>query len=136
MQDLKTIYILYVRSHLEQSCQVWHSSLTLENLTDIERVQKNALRIILQAKYVSYTQALEVLNLQRLYYRREELCLSFAQKCTKSKNYQVKALFPHNNAHSTVETRESEKYHVNLARTSRYKKSAVPYMQRLLNAKK
>ena len=54
IEDLKTIYILYIRSHLEQSCQVWHSSLTLENLTDIERVQKNALKIILQDKYESY----------------------------------------------------------------------------------
>ena len=42
-EDLKTIYILYVRSHLEQSCQVWHSSLTLENLTDLERVQKKSI---------------------------------------------------------------------------------------------
>ena len=56
IEDLKTIYILYIRSHLEQSCQVWHSSLTLENLTDIERVQKNALKIILQDKYESYAQ--------------------------------------------------------------------------------
>ena len=130
------VYILYIRSHLEQSCQVWHSSLTLENLTDIERVQKNALKIILQGKYVSYTQALEVFKLQRLYCRREELCLSFARKCTKSKNTQVRALFPPNNAHSTVETQESEKYHVNMAKTGRYKKSAVPYMQRLLNKNK
>ena len=136
LEDLKTIYILYIRSHLEQSCQVWHSSLTLENVTDIEQVHKNALKIILQGKYESYTQALEVFKLQRLYCRREELCLSFAQKCTKSKNTQVRALFPHNNAHSTVETRESENYHVNIARTGRYKKSAVPYMQRLLNKNK
>ena len=30
-EDLVNIYILYIRSILEQSCQVWHSSLTLEN---------------------------------------------------------------------------------------------------------
>ena len=52
--DMKNIYILYIRSHLEQSCQVWHSSLNLENITDLERVQKNACRIILQEEYVSY----------------------------------------------------------------------------------
>ena len=40
VEDLLTIYILYIRSVLEQSCQMWHSSLTFENLTDIERVQK------------------------------------------------------------------------------------------------
>ena len=39
-EDLVTIYVLYIRSILEQLCQVWHSGLTLENLTDLERVQK------------------------------------------------------------------------------------------------
>ena len=61
-EDLKT---LYVRSHLEQ-CQVWHSSLTLENLTDLERVQKNALRIILQGEYQNYSQALEAIGLDSM----------------------------------------------------------------------
>ena len=72
-EDLKTIYILYVRSHLEQSCQVWHSSLTLENLTDLERVQKNALKIILQENYQNYSQALEAIWLDSLFARREKL---------------------------------------------------------------
>ena len=31
LEDLLNICILYTRSMLEQSCQVWHSSLTLEN---------------------------------------------------------------------------------------------------------
>ena len=30
VEDLITIYILYIRSVLEQSCQVWHSSLTFK----------------------------------------------------------------------------------------------------------
>ena len=34
-EDLINIYILYIRSILEQSCQVWHSSLTLENSEDL-----------------------------------------------------------------------------------------------------
>ena len=32
--DLKIIYILFVRSILEQSCVVWHSSLTEQNSSD------------------------------------------------------------------------------------------------------
>ena len=50
VEDLKTIYILFVRSHLEQSATVWHSSLTQDNRDDLERVQKSALKIILQEK--------------------------------------------------------------------------------------
>ena len=40
-QDLVTIYILFIRSILEQSCVVWSSSLTLEEKDDPESVFKN-----------------------------------------------------------------------------------------------
>ena len=40
VDDLKNIYFLFVRSLLEQSATVWHSSLTQENSNDLERVQK------------------------------------------------------------------------------------------------
>ena len=63
LEDLLNIYVLYVRSILEQSCQVWHSSLTLENFQDLERVQKNALRIILQEDYLSVSQTLNMTGL-------------------------------------------------------------------------
>ena len=73
--DLVNIYILYVRSILEQSCQVWHSSLTLENFQGLERVQKNALKIILQDQYLSYSNALNMTGLDSLFERRTKLCL-------------------------------------------------------------
>ena len=56
--DLRLIYIQYIRSILEQSCVVWHGSLTKENKSDIERIQKNSFRIILKDKYINYEQAL------------------------------------------------------------------------------
>ena len=45
-EELKNIYILFIRSILEQSAAVWHSSLTEENKNNLERVQKSAVRII------------------------------------------------------------------------------------------
>ena len=36
--DIKNVYFLFVRSLLEQSATVWHSSLTEENNQDLERV--------------------------------------------------------------------------------------------------
>ena len=48
--ERKHIYVQYIRSILEQSCVVWHSSLTQENSEDLERVQKAAVRIILGKK--------------------------------------------------------------------------------------
>ena len=45
-QELKIIYFAYVRSQLEKSATVWHSSLTEENKKDLERVQKTAIKIL------------------------------------------------------------------------------------------
>ena len=75
IQDLKKIYMLQVRSKLEQSAAVWHSSLTKKNSSDLERVQKCALRVILGDKYVSYKNILEILKLDSLEERRERLCV-------------------------------------------------------------
>ena len=84
VEDLKDIYILFVRSLLEQSAVVWHSSLTKENEQDLERVQKNALRIILKNNYQTYKKALIRLGMETLNERRQKLCLNFAQKCLKT----------------------------------------------------
>ena len=74
-QDLKKIYILQIRSKLEQSAVLWHSSITQKCQNNLERVQKSALKIILGDKYVSYDNALKVLKLQSMKGRREDLNL-------------------------------------------------------------
>ena len=80
---------------------------------------------------MNYGEALELLNLESLYDRREKLCLKFARNCTKTS--QVKDMFPLNQTECNVETRSREKFHVTMARTGRLKDSSVPYMQRLMN---
>ena len=131
--DLINIYVLYVRSILEQSCQVWHSSLTLENFQDLERVQKTALRIILKEDYISYSNALETTGLSTLFERRSKLCLKFAKSSLKHE--EMKNMFPVNPVSYDLETRFREKFQVAKSRTERHKNSAIPYMQRLLNSK-
>lgn len=131
LDDLKTLYILYVRSILEQSCAVWNSSLTMQNSNDLERVQKAAVRIMLGDKFENYEEALEVVNLQKLTERRNELCLKFAKKCTQSEK--TEKMFPLKKKMNNIETRKSEKFRVNFAKTERLKKSAIPNMQRMLN---
>ena len=61
--DLKRIYILQVRSKLEQSAVLWHSSLTKECCDKLERVQKSALQVILGSAYTSYSDALRKMDL-------------------------------------------------------------------------
>ena len=81
--DLKKIYMLQVRSKLEKSAVLWHSSLSKKNRNDLERVQKSALRLILGNKYTSYSEALKLLNIETLEDRRKLLCLKFAKNCLK-----------------------------------------------------
>ena len=124
------IYVLFVRSLLEQSCQVWHPMLTEENTSDLERVQKSALKIILKEQYITYDQALETLMLASLSERRKKLCLKFAKNCTK--NNLTSELFPLNPP-TKSRGKAKEKYKVTHANTARYQDSPVPYLQRLLN---
>ena len=56
--ELLDIYKLQVISVLELAVPVWHPGLTQSEVTQIERVQKTALHIILGTKYTSYNEAL------------------------------------------------------------------------------
>ena len=116
---------------MEQSCVVWHSSITNEEETNLERVQKFSLRIILKDNYNSYEQALKKANLLTLGERRRKLCLNFARACVK--HDRNKDMFPMNPAYHTMTTRHREKYLVQHSRTDRLAKSSVPYLQHLLN---
>ena len=130
-EELKTIYIVFIRSLLEQSATVWHSSLTEENRNDLERVQKTAMKIILDTRYKSYSQALRTLEIESLDTRRQELCINFARKAIKHPRF--KHLFPSNNKIHQMKTRNPEKYKISRAFTERMKRSPIIYMQKLLN---
>ena len=65
-KDLKQIYMLQIRSKLDQSAVVWHSSLTQRNRADLERIQKSAVKCIVGQSYVTYEDALVKLGLQSL----------------------------------------------------------------------
>ena len=88
-EDLKTIYISYIRSVLEQNAVVWHFSLTEENREDLERVQKSACKIMFKNKYENYQKSLEKLDIEDLNQRRISLCKVFARKSQKKFKYTV-----------------------------------------------
>ena len=127
--ELVQIYILYIRSVVEQYATVWHSSITSGEKNDLERTQKVALKIIFGNSYTTYRDALQSAGLETLSARRTRLCLNFAKKCIKHER--TKAMFPLNQI--PVETRNREFFKVTNAKTERLAKSAIPYMQRLLN---
>jgi hypothetical protein len=113
--DLKDIYLTFIRSVLEQSAVVWHSSLTKKN----------------RQGYSTYKNGLKILKLDTLEKRRELLCLRFAKNCIKTEK--VKNLFPLNISKHAMKKRKQKKYKTNKQNTNRLKKSALPYMRKLLN---
>lgn len=124
------VYCKEVRSILELAVPVWHPGLTKKNTDDIERIQRVAFKIILQNQYRSYSVACRAFSTLTLEERRENLSLKFARKNLKSKHPFFKKV------NSSVNTRSKK----NLVqeyrcRTSRYKKSSLPYLSKLLNNK-
>ena len=57
VEEMINIYLLFIRSMLEYCCVVWHSSISEDDCSSIERVQKTALRIILKEDYLDYQPA-------------------------------------------------------------------------------
>ena len=123
--------MIYIRSILEQSVVVWHSSLTSKNRRDLERVQKVAVKVILGNNYTSYKNGLDKLNIQTLSERREQICFRFAKKSLK--NDKARSMFQKSKTEHCMKKRKTQKYKIRLAKTKRFKKSAIPYMVKLLN---
>ena len=52
--DIFLFYTMKIRSVLEYASPVFFLMLTVQNITDIERVQKIVLKVILNDKYIYY----------------------------------------------------------------------------------
>ena len=113
------------------SLALYYNSGLQDESTDLERVQKVSLKIILKQEYESYEQALQKTGLETLSERRAKLCLNFAKKCVE--NQATQHMFPLAESGHEMKTRPHEKYFVQPARTERLLKSAIPYLQKLLN---
>ena len=129
-EDLVNIYILFIRSLLEYCSEVWHSSITEEEVQDLERVQKCAVRIVMNNDYEDYEKMLKELNLEELKVRREQICLDFAKKCVL--NPKTSNWFP-KNPPTDHSIRNPNEFLEMFASTERLRMSTIPYLQRLLN---
>ena len=130
--ELLEVYIHQIRSVLELAVPVWHSSLTLTDRANIERVQKSALQVILGYKYISYSKALKMTNLMSLEDRRDKLCDKFSTKAVKHQKH--KNWFKVNDR--VTKTRQIQPPFVPVySKTVRFKNSPISYMTDLLNRK-
>ena len=130
-QEMVHLWKIFCRSVLEQSCVVWNSSLTQENITDLERTQKTFCKLVLKEKFKNYNNSLLILNLETLQERRNKLRLEFAKSGIK--NNTLRDLLPEQDNSDKISTRKQEKYKVTFANTERLKNSSIIFMQNQLN---
>ena len=88
------------------------------------------MRVVMGIRYEGYEEALKFMKLDSLKERREKMALKFVNKSLKHDGFSK--LFPLNSPKHIMEKRNPAKYVVNSAYTERYRKSPVPYLQRLL----
>ena len=128
--DIFHFYSMKIRSVLEYAAPVFSSMLTAENVADIERIQKIALKVILADQYQSYDQACQLLGTISLENRRKQLSLKFALACLKSPHHShlfKQRLSPY------YKLRKIKSFEEPFCHSQRYYLSPVPYLTRLLN---
>ena len=128
-EKLKIFYILKIRSILMFRSVSFHSSLSSDLSQILELQQKRSFAIILGQQYRNYDHARILLDLPRLDKLRQEACIKWAVRAQK--NPQHCHLFPL--TRNNVNTRSKKKFVEYFCHTTKYFKSAVPYMTRALN---
>ena len=129
--NLSKIYCLSV---LEQSCVVWGSSFTQENIDNLKRTQETFAKLILREKYINYEAALLKLDLQSLSERRNELTIRFAHSCIDNNKLNEHLIL--RKTEHVMELRQPYFYRTTMPHTERFKKSSILYMQELLKNEK
>ena len=130
-KEMVHLWKVFCLSVLEQSCVLWGSGLTNENVTDLERTQKTFTKLVLEEDYRTYNEALLSLGLCSLQDRRKALTLRFAKQSLADGHFAD--LFPKRRSQHDMEKRLKEEFKVFRAHTNRYKNSPILTMQRLLN---
>ena len=77
-------YFKEIRSILEFGVACWNSGLTLKMISQIERVQKICINIILYDNNwdIDYNTRCTLLGIEPLHYRRTDLCIRFITKAS------------------------------------------------------
>ena len=128
-RDLLMTYESRIRIQLEMNVPLWHFTVNKKLSKMIEKVQKSCLYIILGKRATpSYTSNLDLLKLDRLDIRRDQLCQNFVKKVIKHPEH--KKMFTWKERSST---RAGPKVIIPTANTQRYGRSAVPSLARLIN---
>ena len=64
-QIILEYYLKEIRVLAEQGVPIWNSGLTVQQIRDLERIQKVALKIILAENYGTYENACKIFDLEK-----------------------------------------------------------------------
>ena len=123
-------YTKEIRVLAEQAVAIWNSGLTKRQIYELEKIQKDALKIILGNQFTSYKEACQIFELKSLAERRLELSTNYAIKLYKSEK--CKDFF----TLSTVKTRSENLVVESKTNTKRCYNAPHNYLARLINKNK
>ena len=123
-------YTKEIRPLAEQGVIVWNSGLTKAQVSDLEKIQKIAMLIILGDKYSSYDVACKIFDISTLSSRRAQLCSSFAVKLFKGPRSEQFFTLANQRAHAR---NERKLVNENTCRTTRCYNAPHNYLNRLVN---
>ena len=132
--DLKTLVNYWKsegRTHLEMACVVWSSSISLSQKKALERSQRVAMAAMTGHWAPSPTDQLAELGLELLASRRDQMCVKFARSTASKSRHQD--IFTVASSNAGRPGKDSKQYLEPRARTEAYRRSAVPYLTRILN---
>ena len=114
------------RPLLEYACALWTGSLTVLESRTLESVQRSAMAICFNRWDLSYSEALTRARLPRLDVRRKQLAKTWGERAARQHG---QTFFTPN----PTKTRGAKRFLEPYCRTKRRKKSAIPYITKLLN---
>ena len=123
-------YFKEIRSICEMACQVFHSGLTMNQSSDIEKIQKRALKLILGDQYSTYNEACSLMSAEPLSDRRDTLCLNFMKRTVKGGQHED-IFMPKTGSNMTRSSNQLIREYT--CNTQRYFNSPLVYLSRLYN---
>lgn len=129
-KDLVTIYVGYIRPILEYCAPVFHSSLTVEQNNNLEKIQRRVCKIILGPSYITYSNACQVCNLPTLEERRLALCRKFAKSLS---NHSICQTWLPKKKNTNITLRRIPIYQQFQFKTKRFKNSPLSFLVDILN---
>ena len=142
-EELLTAWKVLLRPKTEYAVPLWHSGLLESDTNKLETLQKKAIGLILGTIYIdhkryykvngkagSYEEALTHLDLQTLAERRESLTGKFALETFKNERHNG---FFEEKLNVRTNSRQNPIIQEQTCKTERHRKSAIPYMSRMLN---